>query len=37
MTNTKVSKKTLDNILEHDLYWDANKCLSLKLVDEIIS
>ena len=37
INHTKVPKKTLDAILEHDIYWDANKCLSLKLVDAIIT
>ena len=33
---TKVPMKELDEILDHDLWWDAKKCLELKLVDEII-
>jgi len=33
--HTKVPMKKLDEILKHDLWFDANKCLSLGLVDEI--
>jgi ATP-dependent Clp endopeptidase proteolytic subunit ClpP len=33
---TKVPKEELDKILDHDLWWDANKCLEMKLVDKII-
>ena len=33
---TKVPMKSLDEILKHDLLWDANKCLEYGLVDEII-
>ena len=25
----------LDEILKHDLWWDANKCLKVGLVDKI--
>ena len=32
---TKVPMKKLDEILKHDLWFDANKCLQLGLVDEI--
>ncbi len=35
-TYTKVPKKQLDEILKHDLWWDAKKCLEYGLVDEII-
>ena len=34
--HTKVPKKKLEEILKHDIWWDAKKCLSLKLVDEIM-
>jgi ATP-dependent protease ClpP protease subunit len=37
LTHTKVSKKTINELLEHDIYWNAEKCVSLKLVDEILS
>ncbi len=33
---TKIPKKELDNILKHDLWWEAEKCLQYGLVDEII-
>ncbi len=33
---TKVPMKKLDEILKHDLLWDAEKCLKYGLVDEII-
>lgn len=33
---TKVSMDKIDEILSHDLYWDAKKCLEFGLVDEII-
>ena len=33
---TKVPMKKLDEILKHDLLWDANTCLKYGLVDEII-
>jgi len=33
---TKIPEEQLNNILEHDLYWDAQKCLKMGLVDEII-
>ena len=33
---TKVPMKKLDEILKHDLMWDAEKCLKYGLVDEII-
>ena len=29
-------KDGINNILKHDLWWDANKCLKLGLVDEIL-
>ena len=34
--HTKIPKKELDNILKHDLWWDAATCLKYGLVDEII-
>ena len=33
---TKVPMKKLDEILKHDLLWDAKTCKTLGLVDEII-
>ena len=33
---TKVPMKKLDEILKHDLLWDAKTCLKYRLVDEII-
>lgn len=33
---TKVPSKDIDEILSHDLYWDADKCLALGLADEIV-
>lgn len=33
---TKVPMKEIDEILKHDLYWDAEKCKELGLIDEII-
>jgi len=34
--NTKITHFDLDEILKHDIWFDANKCLELGLVDEII-
>jgi len=34
---TKVPKTKMDQILKHDLWWDAKTCLKYGLVDEIIS
>ena len=34
--HTKVPMNKLDEILKHDLLWDAKKCLDYGLVDEII-
>ena len=34
--HTRIPKKELDNILKHDLWWEAEKCLEYGLVDEII-
>ena len=36
LEHTKVPKKKLDEILKHDLWWDADKCLEMGLVDEIL-
>ena len=33
---TKVPMRKIDEILKHDLLWDANTCLKYGLVDEII-
>ena len=33
---TKVPDKELDEILKHDLWWDAEKCLEYGLVDKIL-
>ena len=33
---TKVPEKKLDEILKHDLLWDAKTCLEYGLIDEII-
>ena len=32
---TKVPKKKLNEILKHDLWWDADYCLEVGLIDEI--
>ena len=34
--HTKIPKKQLEEILKHDLWWDAETCLKYGLVDEII-
>ena len=34
--HTKLPMKKLDEILKHDLLWDANTCLEYGLVDEIV-
>ena len=36
MEYTKIPKKKLDEILEHDLWFDAETCLKYGLADEII-
>ena len=36
MEYTKIPKKKLDEILDHDLWFDAETCLKYGLVDEII-
>ena len=33
---TKLPMKKLDEILKHDLMWDANTCLKYGLIDEIV-
>lgn len=33
---TKVDPKKLDEILDHDIFWNPEKCLEEGLVDEII-
>lgn len=33
---TKIPPKEMDEILGHDLWWDAEKCLEYGLVDEIV-
>ncbi len=33
---TKVPEKKLDEILKHDLMWDAETCLKYGLIDEVI-
>lgn len=34
--HTKIPKKEMDNILKHDIWWEAEKCLEYGLVDELI-
>jgi ATP-dependent Clp endopeptidase proteolytic subunit ClpP len=34
--HTKIPKKQLDEMLKHDLWWDAETCLKYGLIDEII-
>lgn len=34
--HAKIPKKDLDEILKHDLWWDAKKCLEYGLVDDIV-
>ena len=34
--HTKIPKRKLNEILKHDLWWDAKTCLEYGLVDEII-
>ena len=34
--HTKLPMKKLDEILKHDLMWDAKTCLKYGLIDEII-
>ena len=34
--HTKIPEDKMDEILKHDLWWDAEKCLEYGLIDEII-
>ena len=34
--HTKVPQKKIDEILKHDLWWDANTCKNYNLVDDIL-
>lgn len=34
--HTKIPQHELDNILKHDIWWEAEKCLEYGLVDELI-
>ena len=34
---TKIPKGKMDELLKHDLWWDAKTCLRYGLVDEIIT
>ena len=34
--HTRIPDDVLDNILEHDLWWEAEKCLEYGLIDAII-
>ena len=34
---TKIPKTKMDDILKHDLWWDAKTCLKYGLVDEILT
>lgn len=34
--HTKIPKREMNKILNHDLWWEAEKCLQYGLVDEII-
>ena len=36
ISRTNLTSKDLDKLLKHDLMWDAEKCLEVGLVDEII-
>ena len=33
---TKIPEDKMDEILKHDIWWDAEQCLEYGLVDEII-
>ena len=35
--NTKIPTSELDEILKHDIWWDAKKCKKLGLIDKIIN
>jgi len=34
--HTKIPQHEMDNILKHDIWWEAEKCLEYGLVDELI-
>ena len=34
--HTRIPESELDNILKHDIWWEADKCLEYGLVDELI-
>ena len=36
-SKTKIPKTKMDEILKHDLWWDAKTCLKYGLVDEILT
>jgi ATP-dependent Clp endopeptidase proteolytic subunit ClpP len=36
LKNTKLKESELDNILKHDIWWNAEKCLEVGLVDKIL-
>jgi ATP-dependent protease ClpP protease subunit len=36
ITHTTIPKASLNKILKHDLYWNAEKCLEYGLVDEVL-
>ena len=37
LQHTKIPKKKLNNILKHDIWFDAKQCLEYGLIDEIIT
>tara|TARA_Y100000310_G_scaffold224847_1_gene226727 strand:- start:48 stop:302 length:255 start_codon:yes stop_codon:yes gene_type:complete len=36
LENSKMDKEELDELLQHELWLDASKCLELGLIDKII-
>ena len=34
--HTRIPKREMDKILQHDIWWEADKCLEYGLVDELI-
>jgi ATP-dependent protease ClpP protease subunit len=34
--HTKIPEEKLEEILNHDLWWDAEQCLEYGMVDEVI-
>jgi ATP-dependent protease ClpP protease subunit len=34
--HTKIPKREMDNLLKHDLWWEAEKCLEFGMIDEVI-